>query len=61
VVGIALFGWIGGLVAIPLTAAIISVASAYGQRYELIPQLAELEAAELGEDPDDESGQGSPA
>jgi predicted PurR-regulated permease PerM len=61
VVGIALFGWIGGLVAIPLTAAIISVASAYGQRYELIPQLAELEAAELGEDPDDESGQGPPA
>jgi predicted PurR-regulated permease PerM len=47
VVGIALFGWIGGLVAIPLTAVIVSVASAYGHRYELIPELAELEAGEL--------------
>jgi predicted PurR-regulated permease PerM len=49
VVGIALFGWIGGLVAIPLSAVIVSVASAYGHRYELIPELAELEAEELGQ------------
>lgn len=37
--GFALFGWVGGLVAIPLTAAILSVMSAYGRRYELIPEL----------------------
>lgn len=46
VVGVTLFGWIGGLVAIPLTAAIVSVVSAYGHRYELIPELADLEAHE---------------
>lgn len=46
VAGIALFGWIGGLVAIPLTAAAISVISAYGHRYELIPELGEMEARE---------------
>ncbi len=40
VVGVQLFGWIGGIVAIPLTAAGISISSSYGQRYELIPQLA---------------------
>ncbi|MGV1004617.1 MAG: AI-2E family transporter [Candidatus Nanopelagicales bacterium] len=39
--GFALFGWVGGLVAIPLTAAILSVISAYGRPYELIPELAE--------------------
>jgi predicted PurR-regulated permease PerM len=44
VAGIALFGWIGGLVAIPLTAAAVSVISAYGHRYELIPELSQLEA-----------------
>lgn len=38
--GFALFGWVGGLIAIPLTAAILSVVSAYGRRYELIPDLA---------------------
>lgn len=46
IVGVALFGWIGGLVAIPLTAAFISVFSAYGHRYELIPELEEIEARE---------------
>jgi predicted PurR-regulated permease PerM len=46
VAGIAMFGWIGGLVAIPLTAAAISVISAYGHRYELIPELGEIEARE---------------
>jgi predicted PurR-regulated permease PerM len=46
VAGIALFGWIGGLVAIPLTAAAISVVSAYGHRYELIPELGDIEARE---------------
>jgi predicted PurR-regulated permease PerM len=51
VAGIALFGWIGGLVAIPLTAAGVSVVSAYGHRYELIPELGEIEAREES-DPD---------
>jgi predicted PurR-regulated permease PerM len=46
VAGVALFGWIGGLVAIPLTAAAVSVVSAYGHRYELIPELALIEARE---------------
>jgi predicted PurR-regulated permease PerM len=46
VAGVALFGWIGGLVAIPLTAAAVSVVSAYGHRYELIPELAQIEADE---------------
>jgi predicted PurR-regulated permease PerM len=44
VAGIALFGWIGGLVAIPLTAAAISVVSTYVHRNELIPELGESEA-----------------
>lgn len=44
VVGVALFGWIGGLVAIPITAAVVSLFSAYGHRYELIPELARIEA-----------------
>jgi len=46
VVGIALFGWIGGLVAIPMTAAAVSIVSAYGHRYELIPELASIESRE---------------
>lgn len=48
--GFALFGWVGGLIAIPLTAAILSVVSVYGPRYELIPELAltdEQAAAQL--------------
>lgn len=51
VAGVALFGWVGGLVAIPLTAAAVSVISAYGHRYELIPELALIEANE-----DDDAG-----
>lgn len=51
-VGFALFGGIGGLVAIPVAAGIISVASAYWHRYELIPELELLEAREQDADDD---------
>ena len=38
-----LFGAIGAIVSIPLAAALVSIFNTYGMRYELIPELRELE------------------
>jgi len=39
IVGAALFGPIGAIIAIPLAAAITSIVDTYGRRYQLIPEL----------------------
>jgi len=39
-VGVAMFGPVGALIGIPLAAAFLSVMDTYGQRHELIPELA---------------------
>jgi len=39
IVGAALFGAIGAIVAIPLAAAITAIVETYGHRYTLIPEL----------------------
>ena len=41
IVGAALFGPIGAIIAIPLAAAITAIVDTYGRRYQLIPELAE--------------------
>ena len=51
--GVAIFGPIGAIIGMPLAAAALSIVETYGQRYELIPQLRELEA---GEPPSSGSG-----
>jgi predicted PurR-regulated permease PerM len=40
IVGAALFGAIGAIIAIPLAAAFTAIVETYGHRYELIPALA---------------------
>ena len=44
-VGAAFFGPIGAIIGIPLAAAVLSVVSTYGRRYELVPELREQRAA----------------
>lgn len=41
IIGAALFGALGALIAIPLAAAITSIVETYGRRYTLIPELEE--------------------
>jgi predicted PurR-regulated permease PerM len=41
IIGAALFGALGALIAIPLAAAITSIVQTYGRRYTLIPELQE--------------------
>ena len=41
IIGAALFGAMGAIIAIPLAAAITAIVDTYGQRYELIPALRE--------------------
>jgi predicted PurR-regulated permease PerM len=42
--GAAIFGPIGAIIGMPLAAAALSIVETYGRRYELIPQLRELES-----------------
>ncbi len=44
IVGAALFGALGAIIAIPIAAAITAIVETYGHRYELIPQLKAEEA-----------------
>lgn len=45
IIGAALVGAIGAIIAIPIAAAITAIVETYGHRYELIPQLAAEDAA----------------
>lgn len=45
IVGAALIGAIGAIIAIPIAAAITAIVETYGHRYELIPTLAAEDAA----------------
>jgi predicted PurR-regulated permease PerM len=38
-----LFGAVGAIVSIPIAAALVALLDTYGKRYELIPELAEIE------------------
>jgi predicted PurR-regulated permease PerM len=40
-----LFGAVGAIVSIPIAAALVALLDTYGKRYELIPELAEIERA----------------
>ena len=53
IVGAALFGAIGAIIAIPLAAAITAIVETYGRRYELIPELAAEESRKSGAGGDD--------
>lgn len=39
-----LFGAVGAIVSVPVAAALVALLDTYGKRYELIPELAELES-----------------
>jgi predicted PurR-regulated permease PerM len=41
-----LFGAIGAIVSVPVAAALVALVDTYGKRYELIPELAEIEKLE---------------
>lgn len=41
-----LFGAVGAIVAIPVAAAMVALLDTYGKRYELIPELAEIERSQ---------------
>ena len=41
-----LFGAIGAIVSVPVAAALVALVDTYGKRYELIPELAEIERLE---------------
>ena len=41
-----LFGAVGAIISVPLAAALVAVIDTYGKRYELIPELAEIERSE---------------
>lgn len=43
IVGAALFGAMGAIIAIPIAAAITAILDTYGQRHELIPELADTD------------------
>ena len=46
-----LFGAVGAIVSVPVAAALVALLDTYGKRYELIPELAELESKKVkGED-----------
>ncbi len=46
IVGATLFGAIGALIAIPVAAFLLAIFDAYSNRYELVPELAAMEAGE---------------
>lgn len=46
ILGVALFGPLAAFISIPLAAAVIAMVQSYLHRYELIPELRELEEAE---------------
>ena len=52
IVGAALFGPIGALIGIPLAAVALSIINTFGQRHELLPELANVEDAESNQDED---------
>ena len=41
-----LFGAVGAIVSVPVAAALVALLDTYGKRYELIPELAEIEQAQ---------------
>jgi predicted PurR-regulated permease PerM len=41
-----LFGAVGAIVSVPIAAAMVALLDTYGKRYELIPDLAEIEKAQ---------------
>jgi predicted PurR-regulated permease PerM len=41
-----LFGAVGAIVSVPIAAAMVALLDTYGRRYELIPELAEIEKAQ---------------
>ena len=41
-----LFGAVGAIVSVPIAAAMVALLDTYGKRYELIPELAEMEKAQ---------------
>jgi predicted PurR-regulated permease PerM len=55
-VGFAFFGPIGAIIGIPLAAAIIAVIETYGDRYELLPELAVRTKGEKPTRPGDSLG-----
>jgi predicted PurR-regulated permease PerM len=55
-VGFAFFGPIGAIIGIPLAAAIIAVIETYGDRYELVPELAVRTRGEKPSRPGDSLG-----
>jgi predicted PurR-regulated permease PerM len=58
--GAALFGPIGALIGIPLTAVALSIINTFSQRHELLPELANLDEAEAGQISEEESDQDPP-
>jgi predicted PurR-regulated permease PerM len=52
IAGAALFGPIGALIGIPLAAVALSIINTFSARHELLPELAALEDAENGQDPE---------
>ena len=42
-----LFGAVGAIVSVPVAAAMVALLDTYGKRYELIPELAEIEQSQL--------------
>ena len=55
-VGFAFFGPIGAIIGIPLAAAVIAVIETYGDRYELVPELAVRTKGEKPSKPGDSLG-----
>ena len=55
-VGFAFFGPIGAIIGIPLAAAVIAVIETYGDRYELVPELAVRTKGEKPTKPGDSLG-----
>ena len=56
--GVSLFGVGGAFVAVPVTALLLALFDVYSHKYELVPDLAELqpgerEAVDAPEEPDD--------
>ena len=41
-----LFGAVGAIISVPLAAALVAILDTYGKRYELIPELADIERTE---------------
>jgi predicted PurR-regulated permease PerM len=50
-----LFGAVGAIVSVPIAAALVALLDTYGRRYELIPELAEIEKAQSKKSKKDKS------